>query len=123
MYDLEYRQALEESLNAIELARRSDDSLSEAYARHTAAHALCLLGEVEDALSQAEAALELAERGYVVDLYEQDAELIARASRWNEGKIHLGFVYAKGQSRTSASSREGARFVEVRISPAGYQLA
>lgn len=61
MYNLEYRQALEEGLKAIELARRSDDRLREAYARHTVAHALCLLGEVEDALRQAESALELAE--------------------------------------------------------------
>jgi glycine/D-amino acid oxidase-like deaminating enzyme len=50
------------------------------------------------------AALELAERGCVVDLYEQDAALISRASCWNEGKIHLGFVYAMGQSRKTAAT-------------------
>ena len=55
------------------------------------------------------AALELSERGLVVDLYEQSAQLISRASYWNEGKIHLGLVYAQDRSRRSARTMiEGA---------------
>jgi glycine/D-amino acid oxidase-like deaminating enzyme len=55
------------------------------------------------------AALELAARGQVVDLYEQGAQLIGRASYWNEGKIHLGLVYAQDRSRRTARAMlEGA---------------
>jgi glycine/D-amino acid oxidase-like deaminating enzyme len=50
------------------------------------------------------AALELAERGHSVHLYEQSSGLIDRASRWNEGKIHLGFVYARARSRKTAAT-------------------
>jgi glycine/D-amino acid oxidase-like deaminating enzyme len=39
-------------------------------------------------------ALELARRGHPVVLIEQDAEPLRRASLRNEGKIHLGLVYA-----------------------------
>jgi glycine/D-amino acid oxidase-like deaminating enzyme len=39
-------------------------------------------------------ALFLARRGARVTLIEHASEPIARASRWNEGKIHLGFLYA-----------------------------
>ena len=55
------------------------------------------------------AALELAARGHAVDLYEQTAQLIGRASYWNEGKIHLGLVYAQDRSRRTARAMlEGA---------------
>lgn len=55
------------------------------------------------------AALELADRGLGVDLYEQDAQLVSRASYWNEGKIHLGLVYAQDKSRRTAHTMiEGA---------------
>lgn len=54
-------------------------------------------------------ALELAERGLEVDLYEQDAQVISRASYWNEGKIHLGLTYAQDRTRRSAQTMvEGA---------------
>lgn len=39
-------------------------------------------------------ALELAGRGHDVTIVEQDVELMSRASLRNEGKIHLGLVYA-----------------------------
>lgn len=39
-------------------------------------------------------ALFLARRGARVTLIDRASELFARASRWNEGKIHLGFLYA-----------------------------
>ena len=47
-------------------------------------------------------ALELAENGYSVDLFETTDELIGQASLVNEGKIHLGFVYAKDTSLQTA---------------------
>ena len=43
-------------------------------------------------------ALELARRGVRVDLYERDPQAVAKASLHNEGKIHLGFVYANDRS-------------------------
>jgi hypothetical protein len=55
------------------------------------------------------AALELAARGHRVDLYEQADEAVTRASFVNEGKIHLGFLYAVDASlRTSSQMIEGA---------------
>jgi glycine/D-amino acid oxidase-like deaminating enzyme len=54
-------------------------------------------------------ALELARRGTRVALIEQDERAVNRASLRNEGKIHLGLIYA--QDRTLATARlqlEGA---------------
>jgi hypothetical protein len=48
------------------------------------------------------AALEIARHGHDVDIYEQDAQPVWRASRVNEGKIHQGFLYAKDTSRRTA---------------------
>ncbi len=47
-------------------------------------------------------ALELARRGFVIDLVDQDPVPFNRASLRNEGKVHLGFVYAKDQSLRTA---------------------
>jgi hypothetical protein len=48
------------------------------------------------------AALELASRGYGVDLYEESDQPITRASLHNEGKVHLGILYAKDASLNTA---------------------
>jgi glycine/D-amino acid oxidase-like deaminating enzyme len=39
-------------------------------------------------------ALELAERGVSVHLFDKAPAALDQASRWNEGKLHLGYVYA-----------------------------
>lgn len=39
-------------------------------------------------------ALELAQRGYKIDLYEKSSQPVSKASYVNEGKVHLGFIYA-----------------------------
>lgn len=49
-------------------------------------------------------ALELSQRGYQVDLYEEHSEPIKKASFVNEGKVHLGFIYA--MDRDFHTSRE-----------------
>lgn len=55
------------------------------------------------------AALELASRGQAVDLYDECAEPVSRASFHNEGKVHLGILYAKDPSlRTARLMLEGA---------------
>lgn len=55
------------------------------------------------------AALELAREGAQVDLYDQEPLPLRRASLRNEGKVHLGFVYAKDTSlRTARLMVEGA---------------
>ncbi|MEA2703249.1 MAG: hypothetical protein QOD63_1194 [Actinomycetota bacterium] len=55
------------------------------------------------------AALELAARGYEVDLYDENPEPVTRASRNNEGKIHLGILYAKDRTlRTATTMITGA---------------
>lgn len=54
-------------------------------------------------------AMELARRGETVDLYEKRAEIMGAASRNNEGKIHLGYVYAADSSlRTALLQMKGA---------------
>ncbi len=54
-------------------------------------------------------ALELARRGMAVTLLDQDPRPLNRASLRNEGKIHLGFIYAKDRSFATASLQlEGA---------------
>ncbi|MEX2298317.1 MAG: FAD-dependent oxidoreductase [Dongiaceae bacterium] len=54
-------------------------------------------------------ALELARRGHRVDLYDRCSEPVTQASLWNEGKIHLGFVYANDPTgRTHETMLRGA---------------
>jgi glycine/D-amino acid oxidase-like deaminating enzyme len=55
------------------------------------------------------AALALARRGCRIDLFDQAPEAVGQASLWNEGKIHLGFIYAKDASnRTTDMMLHGA---------------
>lgn len=54
-------------------------------------------------------ALALAERGVRSTIFEREASPLGRASLRNEGKIHLGFVYALDRSgETTAAMVEGA---------------
>lgn len=54
-------------------------------------------------------ALALAERGQRVALFDKNASLISRAGAANEGKIHLGYMYANDPSlRTAAVMARGA---------------
>jgi hypothetical protein len=47
-------------------------------------------------------ALALAQKGFQVRLYDKSSALFSRASANQEGKIHLGFVYARDTSRRTA---------------------
>jgi hypothetical protein len=47
-------------------------------------------------------AIELARRGAQVCLYEREANLLNGAATANEGKIHLGYVYARDRSLATA---------------------
>src|SRR5262245_26708324 len=47
-------------------------------------------------------ALDLADRGHRVTLFEQHDTPLTEASLHNEGKIHLGFVYAADPSLRTA---------------------
>jgi glycine/D-amino acid oxidase-like deaminating enzyme len=47
-------------------------------------------------------ALMLARRGVRVTLFDAAARPMSRASRWNEGKIHLGYLYAGDHSLATA---------------------
>ncbi|MFG1432325.1 FAD-dependent oxidoreductase [Xanthobacter sp. V2C-8] len=49
-------------------------------------------------------ALELAALGQAVTLIDAAPEPMSEASRWNEGKLHLGFVYANDPSRRSSDA-------------------
>src|SRR3954469_8577093 len=49
-------------------------------------------------------ALFLARRGFDVCLFVRESAPLAGASRWNEGKIHLGYVYAADASLKTAPS-------------------
>lgn len=55
------------------------------------------------------AALALAARGCKVDLFDRASQPVTQASLWNEGKIHLGLIYAKdARERTSDILLRGA---------------
>jgi glycine/D-amino acid oxidase-like deaminating enzyme len=59
------------------------------------------------------AALELSRQSVDVMLVEASSSVMNGASRFNEGKIHLGYVYAKDPSgRTVTLMQEGARVFE-----------
>lgn len=60
-------------------------------------------------------ALEFARRGADVHVFDRDAEPMARASRHNEGKIHLGFVYANDLTLKTARlmARTAVRFAPM----------
>jgi glycine/D-amino acid oxidase-like deaminating enzyme len=47
-------------------------------------------------------ALMLARRGVAVTVYDRRAAPVAAASRWNEGKIHLGYLYGGDPSLSTA---------------------
>ncbi|MEM7582651.1 MAG: FAD-dependent oxidoreductase [Acidobacteriota bacterium] len=55
-------------------------------------------------------ALELAHRGWQVDLFDRSAQPMMGASGFNEGKIHLGFVYSNDPSRQTAQMMIEAAF-------------
>ena len=48
-------------------------------------------------------AFALTEAGFTVTILDEAAGCLERASLRNEGKIHLGFVYAHDSSRRTAS--------------------
>ncbi len=47
-------------------------------------------------------ALLLARRGHDVTVFDKESEPVACASRWNEGKIHLGYLYGADDSLRTA---------------------
>jgi glycine/D-amino acid oxidase-like deaminating enzyme len=54
-------------------------------------------------------ALALAARGCRVELFDRTPQPVTQASLWNEGKIHLGLIYAKDpRNRTSELMLRGA---------------
>lgn len=65
------------------------------------------IGIVGAGLLGAGAALELALRGHDIEIFEREASSVSRASRQNEGKVHLGFVY--GHDASLATPRLMAR--------------
>ena len=58
-------------------------------------------------------ALELARRGKLVTVIEGAPDIMQGASRWNEGKIHLGYLYAADPGLSTAA----------RLIPAGLAFA
>lgn len=49
-------------------------------------------------------AIALSEHGRKSTLFERETHLMAGASRWNEGKLHLGYLYAASGSLSTAQS-------------------
>lgn len=79
--------------------RTADGAATAADASCAARGGVCVLGA---GLTGAVAALALARDGAEVTLIDQDAQPLNRASLRNEGKIHLGFVFAKDDSLATA---------------------
>ncbi|MCW2306204.1 FAD-dependent oxidoreductase [Rhodobium gokarnense] len=59
-------------------------------------------------------AIALSRRGRRVVLFERDGDILGRASRFNEGKVHLGFTYGLDRSGETAARMfaYGIRFKE-----------
>jgi hypothetical protein len=57
----------------------------------------------------------LADRGVEVTIVEQRTSLVDGASRWNDGKIHLGYTFSGTASRATAELLQAgaARFVPI----------
>lgn len=70
-------------------------------------------------------ALDLSRHGYDVDLFDRNPEGSSEASYFNEGKIHLGFLYAHDRSRdTSRLMIEGAaRFRRIIMELADFDVS
>jgi glycine/D-amino acid oxidase-like deaminating enzyme len=47
-------------------------------------------------------AIELARRGFEVEVFDRGDAPMAAASRWNEGKIHLGYIYGADPTLATA---------------------
>ena len=47
-------------------------------------------------------AIQLARRGFDVTVFDRELEAMAAASRWNEGKIHLGYIYGADPTLSTA---------------------
>ena len=47
-------------------------------------------------------AIELARRGFDVTVFDREPAPMAAASRWNEGKIHLGYIYGADPTLATA---------------------
>lgn len=47
-------------------------------------------------------AIHLARRGFDVTVFDREAAPMAAASRWNEGKIHLGYIYGADPTLATA---------------------
>lgn len=60
-------------------------------------------------------ALALAEQGADVVIYERESQLLSRAAIANEGKLHLGFVYAGDRSLATARTMLSGAFSFVPI--------
>ncbi len=61
-------------------------------------------------------ALELAQRGHRVSVYEASGQAVSQASLANEGKVHLGLIYAKDETlRTASRMIEGALCFEEHL--------
>lgn len=60
-------------------------------------------------------ALSLARLGATVTLFEQHPQVMSEASRWNEGKIHLGYLYAASRTLDTAKKvlTGGLRFKPI----------
>lgn len=47
-------------------------------------------------------AIQLARRGFDVTVFDREPAPVAAASRWNEGKIHLGYIYGADPTLSTA---------------------
>jgi len=50
------------------------------------------------------AALAFRESGLMIDLFDKAPTAVSRSSRWNEGKLHLGFTFANDRTEKTAKT-------------------
>lgn len=63
---------------------------------------VCRIAVLGSGIMGSSAALLLARRGHQIDLFDAASEPFSAASRWNEGKIHLGFLYSADPTLNTA---------------------
>lgn len=74
------------------------------------------IGIIGGGLAGCLTALELARQGFPVEIFEKNTEILRESSYFNEGKVHLGFLYANDSTRaTSKLMAEGATYFRQTI--------
>ena len=83
-------------------ASRSESAAHAGHVFEIESSEICVSAVLGGGLQGCCVALALAERGIDVTLFDRNDQLLSRAAVANEGKIHLGYMYANDPSYSTA---------------------